>query len=293
MSRNAQIKRMARAVRWGKLQRALRRMLIPTVEVQQGLFGKFEFSVDLSMGALQKHLFWAPEVYELETQDVLRKLLRPGMTVLDIGANVGFFSVLMGDLVGERGRVCSFEPYPPNFALLKSNIDRNRLHWVEAFPIALSDREGEATLTINPVNDGGHSLGDLSGNPDVAGDAGGRQVTVRTETVDEFVRRAEIESVDLIKIDVEGAETLVLAGASRTLSAEPGPIVICEVGDQAQAQFGKTEAELRSILYSAGYRSYFIHDGLVEFGPETPVEGLPNVLFAKGDLRARMGGSAE
>ncbi len=90
-----------------------------------------------------------------------------------------------------------------------------------------------------------------------------------------------IDHVDMIKIDVEGVETLVFAGAKQLLSQPDTPMILCEVGDIAQRQLGKTEKDLRKLLYAYGYRSYWLKDNFKEFGIETSVKGLVNVLFKK------------
>jgi FkbM family methyltransferase len=251
------------------------------------LFGRYRFRIDLSMGCLQRELFLGAENYETDTQLALRRLLKPGATAFDIGAQVGFFTVLLADLVGPGGLVFSFEPYPPNRRMLHSNINSNRLHWVTCLPFACSDKEGTAVLSINPINDGGHSLGDFKDNPDIAGRPADTlvKVPVKTTTLDTVARMHRIRRIDLLKVDVEGAETLVFAGASHILSRADAPVLICEVGDKAQRQFGKTEKDLRRLLYGYGYRSYFITDGrFTKFDITTPVRGLPNILFTKSGV---------
>lgn len=244
-----------------------------------GLFGKYVFYADRSSW-LQASML-ASE-YEPETREMLRKTLRPGMVALDIGAHVGFYAVLMADLVGPGGRVYCIEAHRPNYRILTKNLRANRFSWAEAYNLALSDRTGTATLSLNPINDGGHSLGSFANNPDLVGYDGDKlKETVETTTLDEFVRAKGIERVDFIKIDVEGAETLVFTGASKLLSGPDAPAICAEVGDKAQEQFGKTERDLREQLYAYGYRSFFIGPELVEFGRETPVEGLPNIYFRK------------
>src|SRR5437762_1103185 len=145
---NQLIRILARAVyfRHG----AFKAFQLPRRETHRRLFGKDRFQMDLSYGMLQKTLFLKPDTYEPETQQALRKLIRPGMTVFDVGANSGYFTLLMADRVGPAGRVYSFEPHPANFELLLSNIQANSLAHVHAFKLALSDRRGEAVLSLNP-----------------------------------------------------------------------------------------------------------------------------------------------
>ena len=88
----------------------------------------------------------------------------------------------------------------------------------------------------------------------------------------------------LLKIDVEGAESLVFAGAHNLLSRADAPLIVCEVGDPAQRLVGTTELDLRKALYGYDYASYWL-DGR-KFGPETAVKGLQNIAFAKPRSRS-------
>lgn len=249
------------------------RLLCPAAEKHEKLFGKYEFHMDLSLGRLQKILFLKPETYEPETQQALRERLGPGKTALDIGANSGYFSVLMADAVGPSGHVYSFEPVPVSYALLEKNIRVNHLTQIEAVPLALSDRAGSAELHLHPTNDGGHSLGTL--------EEVGETITVKTVTLDHFLESRKIGKIAVVKIDVEGAEPLVFAGAKRLLSGEDAPDILCEVSDLNQSQTGGSERALRESLYAHGYRSFSLDPPGQEIRPETPVRGLVNLLFTK------------
>ena len=251
----------------------------PSMMKREGLFGKYSFYADKSK--MVQAMMLSTD-YEPETQGLLRRTLRPGMVVLDIGAHIGFYSILVADLVGPSGRVYCFEAYRPNYRTLTRNLRANHFGWAEPYNLALSDRTGTATLSLNPINDGGHSLGSMANNPNLIGwDWTKLRKTVPTTTIDEFIREKGIGRVDFIKIDVEGAETLVFSGASKLLSRPEAPAICCEVGNKAQEQFGKTEGDLRDQLYAHKYRSFFIGPELIEFGRETPVEGLPNIYFRK------------
>jgi FkbM family methyltransferase len=266
-------------------RRALKKVLFrafgwPPLETRKDLFGKYQFKVDISK-PIQRSM-WLDDGYEAETQALIRKTLKPGMVVLDIGSHVGFYTILMAEAVGEGGRVYCFEAHKPNYDLLAENVRINRLDQVETRHVALSDKTGTVVLNLNPVNDGGHSLGDFTNNPDLAGwDRGGLKEVVPSTTLDGFVAANKVGKIGFIKIDVEGAETLVFAGASGVLSRPDAPSICCEVGDKAQEQFGKTERDVREQLYSYEYRSFFIGPELVEFGPETAVTDMQNIFFRK------------
>lgn len=280
MLTNSAIRMLARAR--PSLETWAMKALRPHQETRHDLFGELEFTTDLGLGMLQRYLYLYPERFEPETQSYLRSVVEPGMTALDIGANAGFFTVLLASLTGPTGRVIAFEPYAPLFNLLEKNIRANEFDWVDARQLALSNERGSAMLTINPANDGGNSLGDLSGNPDLKGHlAEDLMVEVETATLDAFMKEEAIGRADIIKIDVEGAEHLAIEGARESLIATDAPTIVCEVGEAAQQQFGQTERELRELLYSLGYKSFRLDENMTEFSSDSPVEGLINVVFKK------------
>jgi FkbM family methyltransferase len=251
------------------------RFLVTGVERHERLFGKYRFEMDLRLGRLQKIFYLKPGSYEPQTERFIRQNVKPGMTVLDIGANTGYMTILLADVVRAYGHVHSFEPMPANYELLRKNVDANGLNQVHLHNFALSDRNGEATLHIDPGNDGGNTIGNVTGE----GWSGHSVITVATEALDDFLGRAGIGKVDFIKIDVEGAESLVFAGARKLLSPPDAPLIVCEVGDPAQRLVGTTELDLRKALYGYDYASYWLNGR--KFGPETAVKGLQNIAFAK------------
>jgi FkbM family methyltransferase len=140
--------------------------------------------------------------YEQSTQATLTELIHPGMTVFDVGANVGFFTLLASRLVGPAGRVYAFEPLPRNIAYLRHHLALNGVEArVEVVPAAVSDRHGAGLFAAgaNPL------MGRLS-------DAGDIVTTVR---LDDF------PVPHVVKMDIEGGEVAALDGAPNMLAAEP------------------------------------------------------------------------
>ena len=130
--------------------------------------------------------------------------LKPGMTFVDIGANVGFYSIIAGRVVGPEGRVLSFEPNSENCRLIMLSASRNHIDNLSLFPFALGDRTGQALFHTHIGSNGGLVGYESEAllNPTV--------VVVPIARLDDLVK----ESVDLMKIDVEGAESLVAQGAA-------------------------------------------------------------------------------
>jgi FkbM family methyltransferase len=147
---------------------------------------------------------------------------RPGWIVVDVGAHMGFYTVRAAALVGSSGRVIAVEPDPANYAILKRNVQQCNLTNVTAVNAALSDRDGIAQLRIDDWASTGRVLIQNEANSDFQSSA----CVVKTMRLDTLTRELEIEKVDLVKIDVEGAEMLVLKGAKECLEKSTARIVV-------------------------------------------------------------------
>ena len=153
----------------------------------------------------------------------LTERARPGAVFLDVGANAGLFALAFARAC-PQAQVYAFEPAARTFDLLRRNITLNGLDNIRPERFALSDRTGEALLSANTSDcDGFSSL--MSWHP-YARPVGTEAVP--TMTLDAFLEREGVGRVDIVKVDVEGAEALVLLGASRLLSASPAPTILFE-----------------------------------------------------------------
>lgn len=160
--------------------------------------------------------------YELATTQLFREILDPGMVVVDIGANVGYFSLLAADLVGPAGTVYAIEPEPRNNAILRKNVDLNSYSNVRVIEKAVSNRTGSVKLFLSALDNGSHSISDAAARG-VAGD-----VEVGATTLDDLLEEEGWPKVDLVKIDVEGAEMLVLEGMSLLPRNSPSVKLVIE-----------------------------------------------------------------
>lgn len=149
--------------------------------------------------------------YEPLTTNLLSKIIKNGSTVVDVGANIGYYTILFSRLVGDMGRVYAFEPESVNFSYLTKNIALNDLKNVISVKKAVSDKNETAKLYIHPDNPGGHTLIDCYDDF--------KSISVDCVSLNEFLRGAKI---DFIKIDVEGAEPKVLAGAKEVFDDYTG-----------------------------------------------------------------------
>lgn len=186
---------------------------------------------------------------------VIRERVKPGWTCWDIGANAGYFSLLLSSQVGARGSVYAFEPLPAIFSTLQENITLNRLDSiVHCACLALSDSSGFQELSFrSEALTGGGSL--VSSNP--AGlNAEIIKTRVRAQSGDDYWAALNSASrVAFIKIDVEGAEGLVIRGLRNTIQADH-PLIAMEVHPGEDS----TAAQARHLLSQFGYHLAMIDD---------------------------------
>jgi FkbM family methyltransferase len=161
---------------------------------------------------------------EPDIQAELAELLQPHDVFYDIGANVGFFTVLGARLVGPEGRVVAFEPLPAAAAALRRNVDANSFTSVDVMEAAVDDRTGAATLHL-PATE--RSTGARLRKKKSDSGSKGSHMQVRVVAIDELVAAGELPVPNVIKLDVEGAELRVLAGMRETLAAHR-PTLVCE-----------------------------------------------------------------
>ncbi len=185
-------------------------------------------------------------IFEVATLRLMHRLVRPGHVVVDVGANIGYHTLTLSRLVGPNGKVLAFEPHPVTRARLEANLAANDCHNVNVFPIALSDREGAGKL-FEPTETAAHGQSSLRARGEW------RAVDCRTAPLDALL--SDLPRLDLIKIDVEGAEGLVLAGA-REILQRFRPHVIIERNDEALAAFGTDFNKIAAGL--PGYESALI-----------------------------------
>ena len=191
-------------------------------------------------------------VYETYQTELFAESIQPGMTVIDIGANIGLYTVIAGNRSGPMGRVFAFEPEPHNMDYLKKNIEANTLSaTVTAVADALSNHDGQSLLHLHRTNKGRHSLVDYQDTNDT--------ITVRTTTLDAFLHTHSTERVAVIKIDVEGAEGFVLDGMQQTLRTHH-PVLFFEFFPLALRASGHDPHAVLSTLADLGYTLYEIDE---------------------------------
>jgi len=197
-----------------------------------------------------KFIFAFREYYEPELA-YLEKVLSPGKVFIDVGANFGVYTLVASKLAGAAGKVIAIEPTAQSFAVLRQNIALNHLANVRAFRVALTQTRGKAWLYH-----GWDPVGNSLGMDPLRGDEGEE---VQTESLDNLLEENSIDRVDVIKVDVEGAEELVLRGATRTLITY-SPVVIFEFNPGCAARLGLSPGGARDFLQGLGYEFVVLGD---------------------------------
>jgi FkbM family methyltransferase len=206
---------------------------------------------------------------------IFRRFVKPGQTVIDVGAQVGYFSVFLAELVGASGCVCSFEPDPKPRSWLERSKEINSMNWLRILPLALSSSSGEIDFYISQqvgwsTAVAGTHLRDLS--------------TVRVQAASyDSLAKAELvpRSVDFIKIDVEGSEVRVLRGMERTLR-ENRPVLVMEVNEATLSAAGESPVSLIDTARSLGYSVHHIQTR--KYGQMPKLKSVPVGDAVVGDV---------
>src|SRR5688572_25806156 len=234
--------------------------------------GQLRFELDLGT---YPDVCMAFGLYERDTERVIRKILRAGMHFVDVGANIGYFTVLAAKLVGPAGRVDAFEPDPINRARLMKHVEQNAVtDRVRVHAVGLGAEPGKVTL-YHPKGAENHGSASIFQSAVGEGDA----FSIDIARADQLIDRVP----DLIKMDIEGAELLAIRGMTRLLNGENPPAMIIEHNHETARAAGHSMADVfRALKEVQGrYRVHWIGTGLSQINSAEELESisrLGNVL---------------
>lgn len=190
-------------------------------------------------------------VHEPFSTELVKKEIKEGDVVLDLGANIGYYTLIFARLVGKKGKVFAFEPDPNNFALLKKNIEINGYRNVLLVQKAVSDRTGNIRLYLSGENADAHSLFESA-------DAR-TSIDVETVRLDDYF--AEFEgTIDFIKMDIEGAEGQAIQGMPTVLKRNHNLKIMTEFRPLGLERSGTQPQEFLNLLLKEGFELYRIDD---------------------------------
>lgn len=234
-------------------------------------------------------------VYEKDELKFFQEQCSPGMVVVDVGANVGIYTGLAMRLTSPSGTVVSIEPNPRSRLFLEQTISCNLQNGdsgqvkVHVCPLAASDRDGEASLHLNLENKGDNRLYSSALSTAI--------IPIKVKPLDAILDDLGIVKVNLIKIDVQGCESMVLAGGLDTIRRSPDLVIVSEFWPEGMRAAGSDPLAYLTQLTSLGLRLHTLHGGvLVPLAPERfsrLIQDLPkrqytNIVAAKGKPLERM-----
>ncbi len=187
--------------------------------------------------------------YEAKSMEYCKSFLKPGMTFVDVGANVGLFTLTAARQVGPTGKVFSFEPDGGNCGLLKKNIGQNHYANVTAVQKAVTDRSGQCTLFQSGFNTGDHRTYHVSDDR--------KQVTIECVSLDDYFPAGT--KIDMIKMDIEGSEETALKGMERIIN-EQRPQLIIECWPSMLKKAGTNPHQMFKSIEDRGYALSLIDD---------------------------------
>lgn len=191
--------------------------------------------------------------HEIGERAFVHRFLRPGDVFVDVGANLGLYSVIASKAVGANGSVFAFEPDPKTHGRLLFNLKANNCQNVQAFELALSSEDETRLMQVSAT---GYDAYNSFGTP-VRGEGTFRSHEVSCVSFDSFASQMpRLHDVTMMKVDVEGFETMALRGAQKQLSGATAPVLQIEFNDQAAKSLGLPCSELYLWLQKLGYSIY-------------------------------------
>jgi len=223
------------------------------------------------------HRLMVNGIWEAHITALFKQLVKKNMTVVDIGANIGYFTLLAASLVGEKGKVFAFEPVPQNYTLLVKNIEVNSYKNVTPVQKAVSNHAGKVKFFLDYDALGQSSLFSVSENLT-------EPITVDVVSLDEFFKGNEY-SINIIKMDIEGAEMTVLLGMEKILENNNDLKIFTEFWPDGLLKSGFSAKEYWNKLEQFGFKFIYLIDDdkkrleIVDF--KDAVKRCQNTIFKR------------
>lgn len=211
-------------------------------------------------------------VYEAFETSFFQSELQPGQVIIDIGANIGYYTLIFARQVGAEGHIYAFEPEPENFALLQKNVALNNYHNLTLINKAVADQAGTLNLYLSPTNKGDHRAYDSHDNRTC--------IAIEAVRLDDYLETFN-RPIDYIKMDIQGAEYTALLGMLKLLQRNERVCLITEFWPDGLRRAGTEPQVMLNQLLSLGFQMYHIDDEQKLIEPITSEELLNGSLFVQ------------
>jgi FkbM family methyltransferase len=254
------------------LSRYYTKIIYPHYGIVDGYIGNYRVELDLE-DWIQQQIYYG--IYENDESKLIKNILKPGDIFFDLGANVGYYSFIASQLVGNTGMVHSFEPIINNVTTLKRNIEANTITNIVVNPLAIGSKSGLLILYTE------HGCPNNSGTASKIKVLNKRtQINVQVISLDEYIKIHKIDCIRLIKIDIEGSELDALLGGQYLLSQGNAPDIVCEVNPFFFDLLNQDSRVLTHYLADIGYLLYQVKDlSLVK--PDVKISRITNLFCTK------------
>lgn len=237
---------------------------------QKRLHGRFYMLLNPTEH-IQQQLFWYG-YYEKELGDLLRKIVKPNDVFVDIGANIGYFSLLVAHN-SSSAKVVAFEPAADLYQKMKDNIALNKIENIMTVNAAVGKVNEEKELFISASDNLGMSSFVQPEN------YSGKKERVNVVTLDDWFKSSGLSKIDIIKLDIEGSEFAAIKGMTQILK-EQKPILIVELNPETLSMFNLKSSEIRDHLNHLNFEGFLIlRDGRLKLLSQSEIDKTINVLF--------------
>ena len=224
--------------------------LFKKTHIDEITIGRVKLKIDLA-NALMRNMYFG--IYEKNVIELMKAKLKNGSIFVDVGANIGYLAAQAASIVGEEGAVYCFEPVPEYSEKIKEMIESSLVDNITIESVAVGDKLDNVRIMISGKNNIGWNtvIPELMDSSDVE-----RTLTVPMITLSSYFESLGVNKIDMIKIDVEGAEFFVLKGLKNYLSSGDRPVILCEICPEACKYLGTNMSDIFSFMASFGYMAY-------------------------------------
>lgn len=241
---------------------------------------------NLNLSEYQMKQIYLLDIYEKNTILQLKKLLpkiiqEQEVNVIDVGANIGFYSLSLGEILKDKKcNIHCFEPNPYTFKLLQQNVKENNISNIVLNDFGLSSEEASFELTYNERNLGTANIYSKSKN------INSKTATIQCTKFDSYCKEKGINSVDVIKVDIEGAELDFFKGAVDVISKSPSCVIIAEIVDENCEKAGYSAKDLYDFIIQLGFETFLPKAFPFSLKKVTsmPVNYHDNIIFVKKSI---------